>query len=195
MCSVQSGNGYFLKQRNKSNEREACLKERGLWDPHSASCTHSSGFCKRLGNPDPERGGKPLPCSWGICCVWSQFPGAMLSWCTCGITLEKWLLAKEDHKQKVNEWGMCKPEYRWHAHTHAQSLLKCWILPWEGSALFLYACSVEMKLEASLGHSRNNQYCFPSITSKLNSVYVYECRSSGILRALLFLPNRPHNNA
>lgn len=38
--------------------------------------------------------------------------GAMLSWCTCGITLEKWLLAKEDHKQKVNGRGVCKPEHR-----------------------------------------------------------------------------------
>lgn len=67
----------------------------------------------------------PFPASGKSAVFGASVPGAMLSWCTCGITLEKWLLAKEDQKQKVNGQGVCKPEYRWHAHTRAQSLLIC----------------------------------------------------------------------
>lgn len=71
----------------------------------------------------------PFPAAEASAVFGGSVSGAMLSWCTCGVTLEKWLLAKEDHKQKVNGRGVCKLEYRLHAHTHAQSLLKCHILP------------------------------------------------------------------
>lgn len=46
---------------------------------------------KEVANPFPAA---EVPAVFG-----ASVSGAMLSWCTCGITLEKWVLAKEDHKQ------------------------------------------------------------------------------------------------
>lgn len=53
---------------------------------------------KKLANPFPAAGASAM--------FGASVPGAMLSWCTCGITLEKWLLAEEDHKQKVKPGGV-----------------------------------------------------------------------------------------
>lgn len=46
---------------------------------------------KEVANPFPAGGASGV--------FGASISGAMLSWCTCGITLEKWQLAKEDHNQ------------------------------------------------------------------------------------------------
>lgn len=70
------------------------------------------GFAKGWATLTQKEVANPFPAAGASAVFGARFPGAMLSWCTCGIALEKWLLAKEDHKQKVNGQEVCKPVYR-----------------------------------------------------------------------------------